>query len=241
MRASDATGVAFGALAETARRESGFRADAQAKTSSARGLFQFIESTWLDMVARHGAKHGFAEYAARARDPASRRDVLALRDDPAVAALMAGELARENSEALQAALGRAPSQGELYAAHVLGAGGAATLIKAAERGVGDASALFPKAAAANAALFYRDGAPVSAAALLARLTGQASISASPVAPSRLIDTPVEAEAGDWTAMVEAFIDESVASLLNPEFGDAARGALARSAYERLLERASTIP
>ena len=53
-RAADATGVNFSLLVETARRESALNPTARAGTSSATGLFQFIESTWLDMMRRHG-------------------------------------------------------------------------------------------------------------------------------------------------------------------------------------------
>ncbi|HCK83734.1 MAG TPA: hypothetical protein DHW63_04230, partial [Hyphomonadaceae bacterium] len=62
-RASQATGVDFSLLVETARRESALNPHARAGTSSATGLFQFIESTWLDMVRRHGAEHGLGAQA----------------------------------------------------------------------------------------------------------------------------------------------------------------------------------
>jgi hypothetical protein len=84
---------------------------------------------------------------------------------------MAGELVRENADCLSRTLGRAPNAGELYAAHVMGAGGAAQLIQAAERGVGDAASVFPREAAANRGLFYTSGGePRSAQALLDRLS-----------------------------------------------------------------------
>ncbi len=171
-RASQATGVDFSLLVETARRESALNPNARAGTSSATGLFQFIESTWLDMVRRHGADHGLGAQANALRsgaDGATRRDILALRNDPEIAARMAGELTRENAQALQAQLGRAPSAGELYAAHVMGSGGAARLIEAAANGAPNAAAIFPREATANRGLFYADGAPRSAQALLTRL------------------------------------------------------------------------
>jgi hypothetical protein len=172
-RAARATGVDFSLLVETARRESGFNATARAGTSSATGLFQFIDSTWLDMVRRHGGEHGLgAEAAALANgaDADTRRAVLALRNDPELSARMAGELTRENAATLQARLGRAPSAGELYAAHVLGAGGAARLIEAAAAGETNAAAIFPREAGANQGIFYADGAPRSARAVLERLS-----------------------------------------------------------------------
>jgi hypothetical protein len=171
-RAADATGVDFSLLVETARRESALNPVARAATSSATGLFQFIESTWLDMVRRHGADHGLGAQAAALRGGANaetRREILALRNDPEIAARMAGELARENATTLQARLGRAPNAGELYAAHVLGSGGAMRLIEAARQGAPSAAALFPREAAANRGLFYANGQARSAQGLLDRL------------------------------------------------------------------------
>jgi hypothetical protein len=171
-RAADATGVNFSLLIETARRESAMNPNARAGTSSATGLFQFIESTWLDMVRRHGADHGLFAQAAALRNGANaetRREILALRSDPEISARMAGELARENATTLQARLGRPPSAGELYAAHVMGPGGALRLIEAAQQGASNAATLFPREAAANRGLFYANGQPRSAQALLDRL------------------------------------------------------------------------
>ncbi|MEZ5962060.1 MAG: transglycosylase SLT domain-containing protein [Hyphomonadaceae bacterium] len=171
-RGADATGVNFSLLVETARRESALNPAAQAGTSSATGLFQFIESTWLDMVRRHGADHGLGAEAAALQNGANaetRRQILALRSDPEISARMAGELARENATTLQARLGRAPSAGELYAAHVMGPGGALRLIEAAQQGAPNAVSLFPREAAANRGLFYANGQPRSAQGLLDRL------------------------------------------------------------------------
>lgn len=171
-RAADATGVNFSLLVETARRESALNPNARASTSSASGLFQFIESTWLDMVRRHGGDHGLGAQATALQNGANaqtRRDILALRSDPEISARMAGELARENATTLQARLGRAPSAGELYAAHVMGPGGALRLIEAAQQGAPNAVSLFPREAAANRGLFYANGHPRSAQGLLDRL------------------------------------------------------------------------
>jgi hypothetical protein len=177
-RAAEATGVDFSLLVETARRESALDPNARAGTSSATGLFQFIESTWLDMVRRHGADCGLGAYAQALQagnvDAAMRASILGLRTDPEISAVMAGQLARENAQALSAQLGRAPSAGELYAAHVLGSGGALRLIQAAQQGVSNAPAVFPREAAANRAIFYAAGQPVSAQAVLDRLSLDAS-------------------------------------------------------------------
>lgn len=193
-RASQATGVDFSLLVETARRESALDPNARARTSSATGLFQFIDSTWLDMVRRHGAAHGLGGYAAaltHGADAATRRQILALRSDPEISARMAGELTRENAAVLQARLGRAPTAGELYAAHVLGSGGAVRLVEAAAQGAPNASALFPREATANRGLFYDHGQARSAQGLLDRLGLDAGAavgvtSSNPQAPTAMV-------------------------------------------------------
>ncbi len=168
MAAARLTGVSASYLTATAARESAFDAEAKASTSSASGLFQFIDSTWLETLERHGESLGIADAASMGREEA-----LALRFDPRLSALLAGALTADNAEVLERRLGRPPGDGELYAAHVLGAGGAADLIRAAQRDPNQSAAdLFPAAARANQGLFYaRDGAPVSAAGLAAKFAG----------------------------------------------------------------------
>src|SRR5437868_1566523 len=58
--ASARTGVQFDYLLNQARIESSLNPEARARTSSATGLFQFIEQTWLGMVKQHGAAHGLS-------------------------------------------------------------------------------------------------------------------------------------------------------------------------------------
>lgn len=181
--ASRRTGVDFDYLLRTAERESSLNPEAKASTSSAAGLYQFVKQTWLATLKEHGAAHGFAAEATaiedtgagcfRVADPAREAEILALRNDPAAAAAMAAELASDNADVLQGRLGRPATSGELYAAHVLGAQGAASLIEAANATPGlAAEELFPQAAAANRGLFYdRAGNPVSVESLHTRLTG----------------------------------------------------------------------
>jgi len=179
-RAAEATGVDFGFLMKTARRESALNPQAKAKTSSAAGLFQFVEQTWLSTLKRHGAKHGlgrFAELIGRGADGRlrvsgeDRRAVMNLRFDPQAASLMAGELAADHAAYLRGRIGREPSAGELYAAHFLGPAGSAKLIEAAsERPAASAASLFPDAAGANRPIFYKDGRAKTVAEVYADLT-----------------------------------------------------------------------
>ncbi len=164
-RASQSTGVGFDYLYRVAARESSLNPSATAKTSSAAGLFQFIEQTWLGAVKKYGAAHGLGAEAAdivkgangrfTVADPARRQAILDLRFDAEKASTLAAELARENKAALEGSLGRAVDAAELYAAHFLGARGARTLLSA--DAAASAAALLPSAAAANRHVFF-DGA-----------------------------------------------------------------------------------
>ena len=179
--AARATGVDFDFLVRTARRESSFNPSAKAPTSSAAGLFQFVEQTWLSTVKRHGAKHGLQRFADaivqgadgryRVADPSQRRVVLSLRYDAQAASLMAGELASDHAAYLRGRTGREPSAGDLYAAHFLGPAGSAKLIEAVRSRPGaSAAALFPDAAGANRSIFYRQGRAATVAEVYANLT-----------------------------------------------------------------------
>ncbi|MDQ7077918.1 MAG: hypothetical protein Q9M45_08795 [Robiginitomaculum sp.] len=164
-RAAGRAGVSFDFMVRTAARESGLDSSAKAKTSSAAGLFQFVEQTWLNMVSRHGASHGLAKEAKAVvadpngrlvvKDQAEYQRILDLRFDPKVSAQMAGELTRENAQVLSRHLGRKPQEAELYIAHFMGAGQAAALINAADITPGArAATLFPKEAKANQPIFF---------------------------------------------------------------------------------------
>jgi hypothetical protein len=163
--ASTSTGTSFDYLVKTAARESSFNPTAKAKTSSATGLFQFIESTWLETMKEAGPKHGLDKYSDqihktrsgkyRVSDPAMRQEILDLRKDPEIASVMAGALTQKNAASLSRRLGRQPSEGELYMAHFLGAGGANRLIRASENNSDmRADKLFPAQARANKSIFY---------------------------------------------------------------------------------------
>lgn len=101
--------------------ESGGNPRAQNPLSSARGLGQFIESTWMDMITRHRPDL----LAGR-----SRAQVLALRDDPDLNRAMTTAFMQENRARLQAA-GVPDDPGALYLAHFMGAGGAIRALRAA--------------------------------------------------------------------------------------------------------------
>src|SRR5215510_8770581 len=61
--ATRATGAGFEYLLNTAIRESNLNPNAKARTSSATGLFQFIDQTWLGTMKQSGASLGYGKYA----------------------------------------------------------------------------------------------------------------------------------------------------------------------------------
>jgi hypothetical protein len=195
-RAADATGVDFNYLVKTATRESSLNPNARAPTSSAAGLFQFIEQTWLGTIKAHGAKHGYGAYADQitkgrdglyhVNDPSVRKQVLGLRYDANASAVMGAELTAGHAAYLKGRIGRDPTQGELYAAHFLGPDGAASLISASQsRPNALAANLFPSAARANRSIFYRNGHALNVSDVVANLTrtgGSSTVTVRPLDP-----------------------------------------------------------
>ncbi|KAA5603604.1 lytic transglycosylase domain-containing protein [Blastochloris sulfoviridis] len=182
--ASETTGTSFDYLLKTARRESDLDPALKSKTSSATGLFQFLDDTWLETLKADGARYGYGDYAAAITrtpsgnldiaDPALKRQVMALREDPTANAVMAGAFTNRNAADLRALLGRQPTDGELYVAHFFGSAGARKFLDlAATQPAARADTVFPEAAAANRPIFYdKSGRARSAAEVYAVLVKQ---------------------------------------------------------------------
>lgn len=216
-KAAAATGVDFQYLVDTAKRESGFRPSVKAPTSSASGLFQFIESTWLQMVKEKGPELGLKEAAAqitktssgkyRVEDPATRREILELRNKPEVAALMAGAFTQLNAETIEAKVGRKPTSGELYIAHFLGAHNGSKLIHASSlKPDMKAADLFPQAANSNKSLFYKSGNPVSVKGLYHNLVRRHSVQQIDVAQNKQETKIAELEAVKQPVILQGSAD-----------------------------------
>lgn len=188
--ASRRTGVDFNYLLSQARVESSLNPNARAATSSATGLYQFIDQSWLKIINDHGAEYGM-DWAANAiqktstgsyyvADPQTRQAILDLRNHPETASAMAAELASDNRNYLVQQTGRQPEAVDLYLAHFLGAGGAAKFLNSMASAPNmPAAGLFPAAARANASIFYdKDGSPRSLADIRAsfaqKLNGSSS-------------------------------------------------------------------
>lgn len=192
-KASDATGAGFSYLLKTAEKESSLKPDAQAPTSSAKGLYQFIDQTWLSVVKDEGPRYGLSSYSdaisrssdgrLAVNDPSMRDTILNLRNDPHVSSLMAGAFTNRNANDLKSSIGRDPTEGELYMAHFLGSNGASKLISLA-RNTPSASAAnaFPDAADANRRIFYdKTGASRSVAEVYQLLSQWQDQTVAPVA------------------------------------------------------------
>lgn len=129
--------------------ESAGKPKAKAPTSSASGLFQFLNGTWLATVNKHRPDllHG-----------RTQAQVLALRTTNTSVCI---ELGARFTEDNAAALGADYNDGDLYLAHFLGAGSARKVLRSNP----NASAVAvcgQRAADANHSIFYRkDGKPVS--------------------------------------------------------------------------------
>jgi len=163
-KASAKTGVDFAFLMEKASTESSFDPNAKSKSSSASGLYQFIDGTWLTMVKRYGDKYGLGDYADKIEmkngkacvdDCDVKTAILNLRNNPEISACMAGEYSAENKDFLQDHTKGDVGATELYLAHFMGAGGAAKFLNARDYdGTAIGAQIFPNAAHANKNVFY---------------------------------------------------------------------------------------
>lgn len=228
-RAAQRTGVDFSYLLNQARSESGLNPNARARTSSASGLFQFIDQSWLGVVKQHGAKHGMA-WAANAigrtaggqwtvNDPQMRQAVFALRNQAEPSALMAAESANENAAGLSQALNRPANRTDLYFAHFLGPAGATRYLKAHQSNPdATAAALFPREASVNRSLFYNRAGEARSLdqlyALMARKIegGQANDVTTPHVPDPVAAMGM-AQAGDLVPVPEGSQDGDIGTIL----------------------------
>ena len=143
MRAARKTDTDPTLLMSIADKESAFAPTVKASTSSATGLFQFIDSTWLRVVRDFGPQHGLDKEAAAIdssdgppsiADPAARRRILGLRNDPYLSAILAAEMLKHDAARIAARIGRELSDGETYLAHFLGPSDAEKFIAKLEIG-----------------------------------------------------------------------------------------------------------
>ncbi|QEL21299.1 hypothetical protein FQV39_00975 [Bosea sp. F3-2] len=166
VRASKIVGADPTLLMAVADKESSFSTAVKAQTSSATGLYQFIEQTWLGVIYEFGAKHGLVSEAKligrsgrqfTISDGAQRQRILDMRREPYISALLAAEMLKRDTLRLERAMGRHLTGGEIYLIHFLGPDAAQTFIETMEETPGvKAAELLPKPAQANRPIFYAD-------------------------------------------------------------------------------------
>jgi hypothetical protein len=224
-KASANTGVDFSYLMAQASRESSFDPSAKASTSSATGLYQFVEQTWLGTFKEHAAEYGQAELASKitksadgrysVADPAARKQILDLRKDPTLNAAMAAELAADNKTKMEAALGRPATATDLHLAHFLGLSGALRFIRKLDSDPSTTgAAMFPRAAAANASVFYDgDGNARTVAEIYNRMS--TSITSDQQTFASLATTPANGTSTASTTAVASASDTPLQGFSNP--------------------------
>jgi hypothetical protein len=151
-------------LMAIADKESSFIVRARASTSTATGLFQFIDSTWLKAVKEFGARFGLEDEASAitlvdgahaVSDEAARERILNMRNDPFLSTLLAASMLRHEQERLSERLARPITDAEVYLVHFLGPGGARRFLSAlADKPRQPAARVLPAAAKANRPIFY---------------------------------------------------------------------------------------
>ncbi|SFK69311.1 transglycosylase SLT domain-containing protein [Methylorubrum salsuginis] len=152
-------------LMAVADKESSFITAVQAKTSSATGLYQFIERTWLGVIRDFGPKYGYAQDAAlivpdandrpSVQDQSERARILDMRRDPYLSALMAGEMLKRDAARIALKIGRELSLGEVYLAHFLGPDDAENFLsQVVDKPTAAAATLLPGPARANRSIFF---------------------------------------------------------------------------------------
>ena len=125
-------------LQATALIESGGNANAKAGTSSAGGMFQFLDSTWKQMVKEMGKDYTLQD-----------------KFDPKKSAEVMAYFTQKQQKQLEGGIGRGATNTDLYMSHFLGAGGATKFINAMGRDPNQsAAALDPAAAKANKSIYY---------------------------------------------------------------------------------------
>ncbi len=228
--ASSNTGADYDYLVKTARSESSFQAEAKAPTSSAQGLFQFIEETWIRTIKDEGEKFGLGTYAALitktetgryiVSTPADRAAILALRKNPKISAMMAGAYARRNADYVASEIGRQPTSDELYIAHFLGPADAAKLITYRDRQPYlSAPDMFPAAAKANRTIFFSDSGARSIGQVYDLLVARQQLAgAAPADDGAFFSGKIDF--GSWSPTIEMELPAAAKTKPHPQLASA---------------------
>ena len=174
------------AVAKIIQNESGGNPNIPNKYSTAKGLGQFIDSTWLTMVKRYRPDIAAGK---------SNAQIIALKTNAPLAREMTTRYVEENARALRSA-GMPVTDGNLYLAHFLGAGGAVKLLSAQDKSQPVVNLVGQKVVDANR--FIQGKSVQWVIDWTARKMGQQGGRAS----NRMVHIP----GGDWAA-IERQIDQ----------------------------------
>jgi len=164
VKAAAETGSDPALLLSIADKESSFILKAKASTSSASGLFQFIDSTWMTAMKAFGGRQLQEQQEANAAPepgakPAvaatSRAEILKLRNDPYLSAVLAAKILKHEGAKISEEIGRALTAGETYLIHFLGPDDARRFMaKMDQDPQAPAAKLLPRPARANKSIFF---------------------------------------------------------------------------------------
>lgn len=142
---ASAQGIDPDLMISTALMESSLNPNAKARTSSAKGLFQFLDGTWREMLGKFGNKLGIPQNASQ--------------QDPVAATLLAGEYFRGNSKYLPE---NRKGPVDLYMSHFMGPGGARKFLNALNQNPSKTGVSVDRRAAnANPSIFFSSRGPKS--------------------------------------------------------------------------------
>ena len=152
-------GIDRGIMFAVASIESSFNVGAKASTSTAKGLFQFTQRTWDDLIKRKT----FAGFRFTSKDI----------HNPYKNTTMAAAYLKNIQEKMQSTLGRSPAPADIYLAHFLGLTGANAFLTALTSSPDSLGKdVFAKAASSNKNIFYNNGTPRTLAEIWEALSGK---------------------------------------------------------------------
>lgn len=191
-------GIDYGTLYALGGAESSFTVGANAKNSSATGLFQFTAPTWNYLTQKV-----YPELGYKAGD----------RTDPQKSATVAARYIKSIKASIKKKIGREPTIGESYLGYFMGPTGASQFLDALKRNPNAKGAdVFPNAAKSNPYLFYHKGDPKKPLTLqetMGRLEGKVTAYYEQVAPVQVAQAeeapPVLSGGGPQPIAVKATI------------------------------------
>lgn len=177
---SQETETDFTLLAVKALMESDLGRKTVANHSSARGIYQYIEPTWLTLMKRYGKRIGQEEKANQIKfnvnkgilevesdNKNAKQEILDLRDDVKIATLIKAYQIKDETPALQNMKGARITATDHYIVHMLGLGMARTFyaMRNTNSPIQMASVrtqAFDEAVTLNKSFFYKGDVPLTA-------------------------------------------------------------------------------